>query len=69
MGFQIERYNTNRVGLVVSFKNIPSSKDYCSSNNVEEAMEDALWIHIKKVDENTRSITLEGGTYHVDLGL
>lgn len=39
MGFQIERYNNNRVGLVVSFKNIPSSKDYCSSNNVEEAME------------------------------
>ncbi len=39
------------------------------AENVEEAMEDALWVHIEKVDENTRSITLEGGTYHVDLGL
>lgn len=39
------------------------------AENVEEAMEDALWVHIEKVDENTRSITLEGGNCCVDLSL
>ena len=39
------------------------------AENVEEAMEDALWVHIKKLDEATRSITVEGGTHLVDLSL
>ena len=31
------------------------------SENVDEAMEDAIRVHIAKLDEDTRRITLEGG--------
>lgn len=39
------------------------------SENVSEAMEDALWITIEKTGEDTRRITLEGGDDLADLRL
>ena len=31
------------------------------SENVSDAMEDAIWVRIQRLDDNTRSITIEGG--------
>ena len=39
------------------------------SENVEDAMEDALVITIEKLGEDTRRITLEGGVSLADLSL
>ena len=34
------------------------------SENVEEAMEDAIFVTIDKLDDDTRRITIEGGNAH-----
>ena len=39
------------------------------SENVDDAMEDAMYITIEKLGEDTRRITIEGGDYLVDLSL
>ncbi|MBO5317244.1 MAG: tRNA (adenosine(37)-N6)-threonylcarbamoyltransferase complex ATPase subunit type 1 TsaE [Oscillospiraceae bacterium] len=39
------------------------------SENVEEAMEDAIRIHIRKLDETSRSVTIEGGPDFAVTGL
>ena len=39
------------------------------SENVDDAMEDALYITIEKLGEDSRRITLEGGDYLADLSL
>ena len=39
------------------------------SENVEDAMEDALWVTIEKLGADTRRITIEGGDPLVDFGL
>ena len=39
------------------------------SENVADAMEDALVITIEKIGENTRRITIEGGEYLADFSL
>ena len=39
------------------------------SENVEDAMEDAIYITIEKLGEETRRITVEGGDFLADLGL
>ena len=39
------------------------------SENVEDAMEDALCVTIEKLGEDSRRITLEGGEYLADLSL
>ena len=39
------------------------------AENVEDAMEDALWVNIEKIDDDTRRIRIEGGNNCVDLGL
>ena len=39
------------------------------SENVADAMEDAVWVTIQKTGENTREITVSGGDTHVDLSL
>ena len=39
------------------------------SENVEEAMEDAIYITIEKLGEETRRITIEGGECIADLSL
>ncbi len=39
------------------------------SENVQEAMEGAVRIHIRKTGEDTRSITIEGGQDLADLSL
>ena len=39
------------------------------SENVDDAMEDAMYITIEKLGENTRRITIEGGDYLADLSL
>lgn len=31
------------------------------SENVSDAMEDAIWVRIQRLDDDTRSITIEGG--------
>ena len=31
------------------------------SENVSDAMEDAIWVRIRRLDDDTRSITIEGG--------
>ena len=31
------------------------------SENVSDAMEDAIWVRIQRLDDHTRSITVEGG--------
>ena len=37
------------------------------SENVDDAMEDAIYITIEKLGEDSRQITLEGGDYLADL--
>ncbi len=39
------------------------------SENVSDAMEDAIWVRIRRLDDDTRSITIEGGSIDEDLGL
>ena len=39
------------------------------SENVDDAMEDAIYITIEKLGEESRRITLEGGSGLADLGL
>ena len=39
------------------------------SENVDDAMEDALYITIEKLGEDTRRITIEGGEYLAGLSL
>ena len=39
------------------------------SENVDDAMEDAIYITIEKLGEETRRITIEGGEFLADLGL
>ena len=39
------------------------------SENVADAMEDAVRVRIEKLDENTRKITIEGGRVCADLSL
>ncbi len=39
------------------------------SENVEEALEDAIMISISRVDDNRRIITIEGGSSRADLSL
>ena len=39
------------------------------SENVEDAMEDAVYVTIEKLGEETRRITIEGGDSLADLGL
>ena len=39
------------------------------SENVTEAMENALWVRIEKTGEESRRITVEGGEAYADLSL
>ena len=39
------------------------------SENVDDAMEDAIYITIEKLGEETRRITIEGGEFLADLSL
>lgn len=39
------------------------------SENVEEAMENAIWVRIEKTGEESRRITIEGGEAIADLSL
>ena len=39
------------------------------SENVSDALEDAMTVTIEKLGENTRRITLEGGDFLADIGL
>ena len=39
------------------------------SENVDDAMEDAIYITIEKLGEENRRITVEGGDFLADLGL
>ena len=39
------------------------------SENVEDAMEDAIWVTIEKTGEESRKITVKGGEDLADLGL
>ena len=39
------------------------------SENVDDAMEDAIYITIEKLGEDSRRITLEGGSILADLSL
>ena len=39
------------------------------SENVDDAMEDAIYITIEKLGEESRRITVEGGDFLADLGL
>ena len=39
------------------------------SENVDDAMEDAIWVTIHKLGEQTRRITIEGGENLADLSL
>lgn len=39
------------------------------SENVQDAMEDAVTVTIEKLGENTRRITIEGGQGYADFGL
>ena len=39
------------------------------SENVDDAMENALWVTIEKLGEEARRITLEGGDFLADLSL
>ena len=39
------------------------------SENVDDAMEDAIYITIEKLGEESRCITIEGGEYLADLSL
>ena len=39
------------------------------SENVDDAMENALWVTIEKLGEDTRRITIEGGDFLADPGI
>ena len=39
------------------------------SENVEEALKGAIRVHIRRIGDNDRQITIEGGEAHADLGL
>ena len=39
------------------------------SENVQDAMEDAITVTIEKLGENTRQITIEGGQGYADFSL
>ena len=39
------------------------------SENVREAMEDALWVCVEKTGESTRRITVSGGENYADISL
>ncbi len=39
------------------------------SENVRDAMEDAVWVRIEKLDDSTRKITVTGGETYADLSL
>ncbi|MCD7755078.1 MAG: tRNA (adenosine(37)-N6)-threonylcarbamoyltransferase complex ATPase subunit type 1 TsaE [Firmicutes bacterium] len=39
------------------------------SENVRDAMEDAITVRLDKIGENSRRITMEGGEYHAPAGL
>lgn len=39
------------------------------SENVEEAMDGAIFVTIEKLSDETRQITVEGGALHADLSL
>ena len=39
------------------------------SENVEEALEDFILVNIEKIGDESRRITIEGGTHYADLSL
>ena len=39
------------------------------SENIDDALEDAVIVCIEKLDENTRAITIEGSEIYADIGL
>ena len=39
------------------------------SENVTEAMENAIWVRIERIDDDTRRITIEGGENLADFSL
>ena len=39
------------------------------SENVEDAMENAIWVSIRKTGDESRTITIEGGEFLADLSL
>ncbi|MBQ9967144.1 MAG: tRNA (adenosine(37)-N6)-threonylcarbamoyltransferase complex ATPase subunit type 1 TsaE [Oscillospiraceae bacterium] len=39
------------------------------SENVEDALEDPLWIEIRRISDTAREIIIEGGNGYADLGL
>ncbi len=39
------------------------------SENVEDALEDAIWIEIKRISDTEREITIEGGAGYADIGV
>lgn len=52
MGLRLEVYNENYVSLIADFNFVENSKDFCTSNNIEEAME----YFDLYLDERTRSL-------------
>ena len=62
MGLRLEVYNENYVGLVADFNFVENSKEFCTSNNVEEAMEyfdlylDERTRRLKRNDPNQRIV-------------
>ena len=52
MWLRLEVYNENYVGLVADFNFVENSKEFCTSNNIEEAME----YFDLYLDERTRSL-------------
>lgn len=62
MGLRLEVYNENYVGLVADFNFVENSKEFCTSNNIEEAMEyfdlylDERTRRLKRNDPNQRIV-------------
>lgn len=62
MGLRLEVYNENFVGLIADFNYIYDSANFCSSNNVDEAIAyfdlyiDPRTNRLKKVDPNQRVV-------------
>lgn len=62
MGLRLEVYNENYVGLVADFNFVENSKEFCTSNNIEEAMKyfdlylDERTRRLKRNDPNQRIV-------------
>ena len=62
MGLRLEVYNENYVGLIADFNFVENSKEFCTSNNIEEAMEyfdlylDERTRRLKRNDPNQRIV-------------